>query len=110
MIRKRLIPRVGQANDQPQQPGEGGNNIALNNIQPGESANLNLQGENLPQNPIVDHSQGQTMIHAQQPHHYGEEKSAEAKKKTRCRKWPMCKIENCEFAHPKETVQKFINL
>jgi hypothetical protein len=33
------------------------------------------------------------------------EKSAEAKKKIRCKKWPMCKNEGCEFAHPKETVR-----
>jgi hypothetical protein len=107
MIRKRLIPRIGQTNDQPQQPGEGGNNITgSNNIQGGESVNQNLQGENLSQNPNVDLSQGQGNMPPQQFQHYqgGEEKSAEAKKKTRCRKWPMCKNENCEFAHPKETV------
>ena len=33
------------------------------------------------------------------------EKSAEAKKKIRCKKWPMCKNEACEYAHPKETVR-----
>jgi hypothetical protein len=28
-----------------------------------------------------------------------------AKKKTiRCKKWPVCKNESCDFAHPKETV------
>ncbi len=32
------------------------------------------------------------------------EKTIEAKKKTRCKKWPMCKAEGCDFAHPKETV------
>lgn len=30
----------------------------------------------------------------------------EAKKKVRCKKWPQCKNENCEFIHPKETVRK----
>jgi hypothetical protein len=106
MIRKRLVPRIGQTSDQPQQLGEGGNNIAGNNIQTGESGNQNLQSENLSQNPTIDQSLGQTNMQPQQPHHYqgGEEKSAEAKKKTRCRKWPMCKSEICEFAHPKETV------
>ncbi len=36
------------------------------------------------------------------------EKSGETKKKIKCKKWPMCKNEACEFAHPKETVRKII--
>jgi hypothetical protein len=26
------------------------------------------------------------------------------KKQVRCKKWPQCKTDNCEFAHPSETV------
>jgi hypothetical protein len=26
------------------------------------------------------------------------------KKKIRCKKWPQCRAENCEYAHPTETV------
>jgi hypothetical protein len=32
------------------------------------------------------------------------EKTAEQKKKIRCKKWPTCKNEACEYAHPTETV------
>jgi hypothetical protein len=32
------------------------------------------------------------------------EKTAEQKKKIRCKKWPTCKSEACEYAHPSETV------
>lgn len=32
------------------------------------------------------------------------EKTAEMKKKIRCKKWPLCKNESCEYSHPKETV------
>jgi hypothetical protein len=32
------------------------------------------------------------------------EKTAEQKKKIRCKKWPNCKNEACEFGHPSETV------
>ena len=32
------------------------------------------------------------------------EKTAEQKKKIRCNKWPACKNEACEYAHPTETV------
>lgn len=30
------------------------------------------------------------------------------KKQIRCKKWPGCKAENCEFAHPSETVKTII--
>ena len=35
------------------------------------------------------------------------DKSGETKKKVKCKRWPMCKNETCEFAHPKETVRNF---
>lgn len=39
-------------------------------------------------------------------HHQEIEKSDPAKKKQiRCKKWPQCKTENCEFAHPTGTVK-----
>jgi len=30
------------------------------------------------------------------------------KKQVRCKKWPQCKADNCEFAHPTETVIRLI--
>ena len=32
------------------------------------------------------------------------EKGPEAKKKIRCKRWPSCKSEGCEYSHPTETV------
>jgi hypothetical protein len=34
----------------------------------------------------------------------GTEKTPEVKKKVRCKKWPTCKNEGCDFSHPTETV------
>lgn len=31
------------------------------------------------------------------------------KKKIRCKKWPQCKMDGCEYAHPTETVNIIFN-
>jgi len=87
---------------------EGVNNTS-NNIQGGEAGDIKPQIENH-QNMNMEQSQPQVHMPQQHfaPYQGGEEKSAEAKKKIRCKKWPMCKSEQCEYAHPKETV-KYLN-
>jgi hypothetical protein len=121
MIRKRLEPRVPFGGDQTQ-PLEGGNNANnINTLQAGESGENRPQtkGENITQGENIDQpranphpqshpqsymGQGQGQPFTQRPY---EEKSAEAKKKIRCKKWPMCKMEGCEYSHPKETVRNY---
>jgi len=65
------------------------NNI-VNNVVNKETNSENLVNEN---RQPEDH-QSQSI----------EEHITKDKKKVRCKKWPGCKNESCEYAHPKETV------
>ena len=59
-----------------------------------EISNINVLETNINPNPESTDLQQPTT-----------EKTAEMKKKIRCKKWPLCKNEGCEFSHPKETVK-----
>ncbi len=92
MISKRLIPRIpgdGQANPEANQPITGDEQMK--------------EGEN-------NFSNINTAPTQERPENPSGEKTAEQKKKIRCKKWPMCKHEGCEYSHPKETVRIFFNL
>ena len=118
MIRKSLMPRVAIGLPRTDSK-EGGNDQTVNTTSiPQENQiqePMNLESGEQQQQQSVEarvvnpfQFQGQGHSHYQ-PHGYvHEEKSAEAKKKIRCKKWPSCKNEACEWAHPKETVNSFI--
>ena len=122
MIRKSLMPRVAIGGLPKTDSNEGGNDQIVNNTSIPQDNQIqqpmNVEGVEQQQQQqqtlearVVNPSQFQGHGHSHyQPHGYvHEEKSAEAKKKIRCKKWPSCKIEGCEWAHPKETVKAFIN-
>jgi hypothetical protein len=81
----------------------GGRNIIKKEISEVES-NPNVPQQEKSDNniPVEEHAP----VNIQEEHKQPEvEKSEGAKKKQiRCKKWPQCKAENCEFAHPTETV------
>ena len=86
----------------------GGRNI-INNEKSEVDTNINLppqgQGETTEKNvPAVENTVPEAIN--EYKHHPEAEKSDPAKKKQiRCKKWPQCKTENCEFAHPTGTVK-----
>ena len=118
MIRKSFMPRV--AIGQPTDSIEGGIDQVTSNTNPTQEnqpqENMNVEGgEQQQQKQAVDprvvnpfQFQGQGHSHYQPHGHVHEEKSADAKKKIRCKKWPSCKNEGCEWAHPKETVNHLL--
>jgi len=64
--------------------------------------------------PTEEHVQN---VSVQNEHFHQEPKQAELekhegtkKKQIRCKKWPQCKADNCEFAHPSETVKIYFNI
>jgi hypothetical protein len=90
LIRNRLAPRKNSK----EQVAE---SVTNSNIQEGQ--NVSVQEDQL-----TEHKQPHYLPNNGAPY---EEKTAEQKKKIRCKKWPMCKSETCEYAHPKETVIYF---
>ena len=89
MIRKRLAPRIPQEGEQQQQQQQ---EMNVNNIQENAENPVKMEGETTAPEMRVE----------TQPE---VERNPENRKKIRCKKWPMCKSEACEFSHPKETVR-----
>ncbi len=117
MIRKKLIPRAQDSEGKPEDESANNNVIQHKN----DSEGMQYESESNQQQQI----QQQQMQPQQQfendagvnnnsninqpedkkfPGPSEGEHVAKDKKKVRCKKWPMCKNEECEYAHPKEAV------
>lgn len=87
-----MMPRRDTRKDQPQGENEGGNIPEEGKM---EEAIVHQEGGVEPTHHEVRQGQGQD-----------EGGKEENKKKMRCKKWPLCKSDSCEYHHPSETVYK----
>jgi hypothetical protein len=105
MLKKRLQPKF---------PIEGGQPLDSNitNINtPIQEGVPNINSKMEIENNIKIEGEGQNIMEKNvNTHIFNEEHISKDKKKVRCKKWPICKNDTCEYAHPKETVNININL
>lgn len=71
----------------------------------GENAQVNSEEKKIDSSEQVGGEQ-QQQGETKQVSNQGED--TQKKKTIRCKKWPQCKNESCEYAHPTETV-KYLN-
>jgi hypothetical protein len=99
MMRKRIGARPlmrGGHISVPNQEGQAQGDVPEEEKKEQKEENENININQHPQQQIQHHQAGSD---AEKP-----QDEAANKKKVRCKKWPACKNEQCEYAHPTGTV------